>query len=107
MNWQSPMSAATSIVQSIRSALRQRRMTYRHLAALIGVSEPTVKRDLSRGDFSLSRLDRMCDVLDLSLSDLASASTAGTAFLTQLSLEQERALVRDPRLLVVTYLAVN
>ena len=101
------MSAATSIVQSIRSALRQRRMTYRDLAASIGVSEPTVKRDLSRGDFSLSRLDRICDVLDLSLSDLANAAAAGGSFLTQLSQEQERALVRDPRLLVATYLVVN
>jgi transcriptional regulator with XRE-family HTH domain len=82
-------------------------MTYRELAAAIGVSEPTVKRDLSRGDFSLSRLDRMCDVLDLSLADLAQTPVTGTSLLTQLSKEQERALVRDPRLLVVTYLVVN
>jgi DNA-binding Xre family transcriptional regulator len=100
------MSAATSIVQTIRATLRQRRMTYRELAAAIGVSEPTVKRDLSRGDFSLSRLDRICDVLELSIADLAQ-TTAGTTLLTQLSEQQERALVRDPRLLVVTYLVVN
>jgi DNA-binding Xre family transcriptional regulator len=100
------MSAATSIVQAIRGALRQRRMTYRELAANIGVSEPTVKRDLSRGDFSLSRLDRICDVLELSIADLAQTA-AGTTLLTQLSEQQERALVRDPRLLVVTYLVVN
>jgi DNA-binding Xre family transcriptional regulator len=101
------MSAATSIVQSIRSALRQRHMTYRELAAAIGVSEPTVKRDLSRGDFSLSRLDRICDALNLSLSDLTQVSAAGSTLLTQLSEQQERALVLDPRLLVVTYLVVN
>jgi len=100
------VSAATSIVQAIRGALRERRMTYRELAAAIGVSEPTVKRDLSRGDFSLSRLDRICDALDLSITDLAHAP-AGAGLLTQLSEQQERALVRDPRLLVVTYLAVN
>lgn len=82
-------------------------MTYRELAAAIGVSEPTVKRDLSRGDFSLSRLDRICDVLELSLADLAQNQVPGTTLLTQLSEQQERALVRDPRLLVVTYLVVN
>ena len=101
------MSAATSIVQAIRAALRGRRMTYRELAAAIGVSEPTVKRDLSRGDFSLSRLDRICDVLELSLADLAQNQVSGATLLTQLSEQQERALVRDPRLLVVTYLVVN
>jgi len=100
------MSAASSIVQGIRGALRQRRMTYRQLAAAIGVSEPTVKRDLSRGDFSLSRLDRICDVLELSLADLLLSSPSATR-LTQLSEQQERALVRDPTLLVVTYLVVN
>jgi len=100
------MSAATAIVQAIRSALRARRMTYRELAAAIGVSEPTVKRDLSRGDFTLSRLDRICDVLDLSLAELAQVQSAQT-LLTQLSEQQERALVRDPRLLVVTYLLAN
>jgi len=101
------MSAATSIVQAIRAALRQRRMTYRELAAALGVSEPTVKRDLGRGDFSLSRLDRICDVLELSLTDLAQNQITGATLLTQLSAQQERALVRDPRLLVVTYLVVN
>ena len=82
-------------------------MTYRELAAAIGVSEPTVKRDLSRGDFSLSRLDRICEVLELSLSDLAQSPANGSALLTQISEQQERALVRDPRFLVVTYLIVN
>lgn len=101
------MSAATSIVQAIRSALRHRRMTYRELAAVIGVSEPTVKRDLSCGDFTLARLDRICDALELSLADLAQNQVAGAGLLTQLSELQERALVRDPRLLVVTYLVVN
>ena len=101
------MSAATSIVQNIRGALRQRRMTYRDLATAIGVSEATVKRDLSRGDFSLRRLDRICEVLDYSLSDLAQAPAAGSALLTHLSERQELELVKEPRLLVVTYLLVN
>ena len=101
------MSAATSIVENIRGALRQRRMTYRDLATAIGVSEATVKRDLSRGDFSLRRLDRICDVLDYSLSDLAQAPAAGSALLTHLSEQQELELVKEPRLLVVTYLLVN
>jgi len=71
------------------------------------VSEPTVKRDLSRGDFTLARLDRICDALELSLADIAQNQAAGAGLLTQLSEQQERALVRDPRLLVVTYLVVN
>jgi DNA-binding Xre family transcriptional regulator len=104
---ESSVDASRLVVQSIRAALRQRGMTYRELASALGVSEPTIKRDFSRGDFSLSRLDRICAVLDLTLGDLVQGSATPTAALSQLSERQERALVRDPRLLVVTYLLVN
>lgn len=100
------MSAAQTLVRNIRSALRQRGMTYRQLADLLELSEPTIKRDLSRGDFSLGRLDRICDVLELSLADLVDGGQAPTS-LQELSEAQERALVRDPQLLLLTYLLVN
>jgi transcriptional regulator with XRE-family HTH domain len=101
------MGTAQDLVRSIRNVLKQRSMTYRQLAAALGVSEPTVKRDLSRGNFSLSRLDGICGVLDVTIADLCQGTGAGTPPLTQLSEVQERALVRDPRLLLVTYLLIN
>jgi DNA-binding Xre family transcriptional regulator len=101
------MTASTSIVQAVRGLLKQRGMTYRDLAHAIGVSEPTVKRDFSRRDFALARLDRICDALGVTLGDLLQGSVAAAAALTQLSRQQEQALVRDPRLLVVTYLLAN
>lgn len=100
------MSAGQTLVRNIRTVLRQRGMTYRQLAELLGLSEPTIKRDLSRGDFSLGRLDRICEVLDLSLADLVDGGQAPGA-LHELSEAQERALVRDPQLLLLTYLLVN
>jgi DNA-binding Xre family transcriptional regulator len=100
------MDASKQLLQSMRAALRQRGMTNRELAEAIGVSEPTIKRDFSRGDFALSRLDRICAVLDLSLADLVQGGGSASA-LTQLSEQQERALVRDPRLVLLTYLLVN
>jgi DNA-binding Xre family transcriptional regulator len=99
------MARSAAVVQAIRALLRERGMTYRDLAQALGLSEPTIKRDLSRGDFSLGRLDRICDVLDVSLGDLVHG--AGMPALTQLSEKQEKALVRDRKLLLVTYLIVN
>jgi DNA-binding Xre family transcriptional regulator len=101
------MSRSNSILQALRVHLRQRGMTYRELAQALGISEPTVKRDFSRGDFSLSRLDRICDVLDVSIADLAQGQPSLSSALTELSEKQERALVRDRKLLLVTYLIVN
>ena len=99
------MSESRLVLQAIREQLRTRGLTYKDLAGKLGVSEPTVKRDLSRGGFSLHRLDAILGVLDISLGELL-ASGKGER-LTRLSEAQEQALVGDPKLLVVTFLAVN
>jgi transcriptional regulator with XRE-family HTH domain len=101
------MDASRQLLAAIRALLRERGMTYRELAEALGVSEPTVKRDFSRGDFSLSRLDRICEVLEVSLAELANGASTSRHSMTQLSEQQERALVREPRLLLLTYLLVN
>lgn len=101
------MAQSQLLLQAIRAQLRTRGITYRELAGMLGVSEPTVKRDLSRGDFALSRLDRICEVLELSLADLVAGDATGATVLTQLSAEQETALVSDPKLLLAAYLLVN
>lgn len=100
------MPGSQLIVQAIRDLLRARGLTYRELAAKLGVSEPTVKRDLSRGGFSLGRLDRICEALDVSVVDLI-RNEGAASILTQLSADQERALVADPKLLLATYLIIN
>jgi transcriptional regulator with XRE-family HTH domain len=100
------MSAARALLSGIKAALRMRGLTYRQLADLIGVSHATVKRDLSRGRFSLRRLDQICGALGLSLNDLTQPPEA-LDLVTQLSEAQELALINQPKVLVVTYLLVN
>lgn len=99
------MSGSAILVKGIKTRLKVQGISYRRLAELIGISEPTVKRDLARGNFSLERLDRICDALGVSVSDLV--EPAENAPMTELSEQQEQALVTDPRALVVTYLIVN
>jgi IS30 family transposase len=48
------MSARLTILASVKALLRARNMPYRDLARAIKVSEATIKRDLSRGTFSLA-----------------------------------------------------
>lgn len=100
------MSATQALLRGIKSALRVRKLTYRQLAKDIGVSEATIKRDLSRGHFSLHRLDQICDALQLSLTDLTQP-IEGAEVITQLSEAQEVAIAGHPKNLVVTYLLVN
>jgi transcriptional regulator with XRE-family HTH domain len=99
------MGSTSVIVRGIKARLKARGVTYRELAARLGVSEPTIKRDLGRGNFSLQRLDGICDVLGVGVADLIAAED--TSALTELSEQQEQALATNPRALVVTYLIVN
>lgn len=96
---------AAELVQGIKAHLRKEGITYAELARRLGLSLPTVKRDLARGDFPLRRLDQICRVLEVGVADLLRPSDLHA--LTMLSDEQEQALVTDPRLLLVTYLLLN
>jgi DNA-binding Xre family transcriptional regulator len=85
----------------IKAALRTRKLTYRELAMRIGISEATIKRDMSRGHFSLRRLDQICSAMELTLADLIQPPE-DLALVTQLSEVQEIALANQPKILVVT-----
>jgi len=99
------MTGTAKLVQGVKARLRAQGMTYRELARKLALSEPTIKRDLARGNFTLERLDRMCEVLGVGVEDLL--SSPDTTPLTELTEQQEHALVSSPKLLLVTYLIVN
>lgn len=85
------MSARLALLNGIKRALRARKVTYRELAKSIGVSEATVKRDLSRGSFSLLRLDEICSSLGLTLSDLTQRPEAAEVITRPQRLPRARA----------------
>ena len=99
------MTGSVQLVHGVKAHLRAQGITYRDLASRLGLSEPTVKRDLASGRFTLERLDRICEVLGIDLERLLSMPDA--APVTELTEEQENALVFHPKLLLVTYLVVN
>jgi transcriptional regulator with XRE-family HTH domain len=100
------VSDSKTLIRNLKSRLRADGVTYKTLAKRLGLSEPTVKRDLSRGGFSLERLDQMCHVVGVTIEELLQPPTIG-APLTELSAEQEHALVNKPKLLLAAYLTAN
>lgn len=100
------MSTAT-LIEAIKRRLRAQGITYQALARRLKVSEPTVKRDLARGDFSLSRLDEICSILGATIADLANDEPVRQLRITQFTNAQERALAGDPKLVLLAYLLVN
>lgn len=100
------VSNSKTLLKNLKSRLRADGIGYRELAARLRLSEPTIKRDLSRGAFSLERLDRICEVLGVTLEELLQPQ-GGAVLLTELSAEQEQALVSRPKLLLAAYLIAN
>lgn len=95
------MSTTVDLVRQIKSALKAAGMTYADLARELGLAESSVKRMLARGDMPLSRIDAICRALKLDFAELAARVVDAEPLLAELTLEQETAVVRDEKLLLV------
>lgn len=96
------MSSTQSLVALIKAELKSQDLSYAELAQALSLSESSVKRMLAPGgEMPLSRVDEICRVLKVDFVELAARLAAQSPELRELSLEQERAVVADPRLLLV------
>ena len=96
------MSTTHDLVTALKAELKRAGLTYGQLAQAIGLAESSVKRLFSRGDFTLARIDQILAVLKLDFADLARQVAMATPARRELSEAQEEAVVRDPKLLLVT-----
>lgn len=101
------MSLAYEIVDTTKRLLKARGITYAQLAPKLGRSEAAVKRMFASGSITIARLEQICDVLGIGLAELAEHARASRTPLTELTLEQEEELIRDPALFLALYLALN
>jgi transcriptional regulator with XRE-family HTH domain len=102
------MGDTSRIILALKRGLRSRGITYAMLAKRIALSEPSVKRILSRGSLSLPRLEKICAAAGLSMEELIRPVSPGPAETSStLSAVQETALAADPPLLACFYLLTN
>ncbi|MGE0873354.1 MAG: helix-turn-helix domain-containing protein [Burkholderiales bacterium] len=95
------MAQTPALVEAIKRELRARQLTYAQVAKHLGYSEAGVKRMFSRGEFTLGRIDRICEFLGLEFSDIARQLGGPEAVVSRLTEEQEEQLVADPKLMLV------
>jgi transcriptional regulator with XRE-family HTH domain len=95
------MATSADLVLALKQELKSARLTYADLARRLGMAESSVKRMLSRGEMSLSRLDAICRALKLDFAELARRVADAQPLVTELTREQERAVVADKKLLLV------
>lgn len=102
-----PRTSPTLLVTELKRTLRAQQITYARVAAELKLSLPTVKRMFSRAVFTLERFERICALAGTSLAEVAARSAERAAPVRQLTLAQERQIVSDPQLLLVTWLVLN
>jgi len=95
------MSTTADLVLALKKELKASQMTYAQLASALGMSESSVKRMLSVGEMSLSRVDAICRALKLDFADLARRVADNQHLVAEMTQEQERAVVADKKLLLV------
>jgi DNA-binding Xre family transcriptional regulator len=101
------MAQLTLLVEELKRQLRAQGITYGDIARSLGLSESSVKRMFSKQSFSLARFEQICNSAGLEIGDLIEAMNARREYLTELSPEQEDALLANPKLLLLAYLLIN
>jgi DNA-binding Xre family transcriptional regulator len=101
------MAQARALIGGLKQVLKSRGVTYAEIARRLGMSEASIKRIFAKGSFTLERLDKICDVLGIQITDLAKMVEHEAERVVQLTLQQEREIVADPKLLLVAVHALN
>jgi hypothetical protein len=101
------MARTAALVDSLKRELRARNITYAAVARRLDMSEASVKRMFSQKEFTLSRVDAICEVAGIEFTDLARALAAPDAVISQLSYEQEKEFVDNQKLMLVALLSLN
>lgn len=95
------MSTTADLVTALKKELKAAGLTYADLAQRLDMAESSVKRMFAKGDMALSRVDEVCRALRMDFAELARKVADAQPLLTELTQEQERAVVADKKLLLV------
>lgn len=101
------MAQSQALIQTLKKALKAQGLTYAQVAAGLDLSEASVKRLFAQGNFSLERLDQICRLAGMEITDLVRLMESERNHLSELSPAQEQELVSDIKLLLVAFLVVN
>ena len=101
------MSQTAQLVDTLKKLLRERKITYSDVASHLNLSEANVKRMFSKRHFTLNRLEEVCTLANADLSYLMSRMHEGSLIIDELSLEAEKELVANVKLLMMAQLLIN
>ncbi|HWH84387.1 MAG TPA: helix-turn-helix transcriptional regulator [Burkholderiaceae bacterium] len=101
------MSTTHDLVRALKAELKAAGITYAQLAAELGMAESSIKRVFAKGDMPLSRIDEVLRVLKMDFAELARQIADAQPLRRELTLEQEQAVVKDRKLMLLAICAFS
>ena len=101
------MSQAAALLRTLRRELKAQGVTYADVAVRLQLSESSIKRMFSESKLSVDRLDALCKIVGLEISDLVQKMGEERQRIEMLTKEQEREVADDQKLLLVAICALN
>ena len=101
------MAQTRELVTTLKAALKSEGKTYADVAVALELTEASVKRIFSQQNFSLDRLDRVCQMLGMEISDLVQMMNERRQQLQQLTWAQEQEITGDVTLMLVAVCVLN
>ncbi|MCP4326169.1 MAG: helix-turn-helix transcriptional regulator [Alteromonadales bacterium] len=101
------MSQSHHLISALKVQLKVHSKTYADVAKHLGLSQASVKRLFSDGNLSISRLELICDFINLPFTELVLSMNIESYKITSLSLLQEQEIADDIMLLLVAVCVIN
>ena len=101
------MAQTRELIKALKTALKAQGKTYADVAVELELTEASVKRLFSQQSFSLSRLDQVCHMLDMEITDLVQLMNEQQQRLQQLTVEQEKEITDDVTLTLIAVCVLN
>jgi transcriptional regulator with XRE-family HTH domain len=102
-----PDSQIPAWVRELKRALKAAGKTYADVARQLEVSEPSVKRTFSLGNFTLDRFEQVCLIAGITMHELLERASERPPAVSRLTNEQEEELFGNIRLLLIANLVLN
>lgn len=101
------MKQTSQLLLQLKKSLKTSGVTYKDIAFHLKMSEANVKRMFANNNMPLQRLESICNLIKLELTDLLHIIEDSQKHIKSLSLAQEQSLISDPKLLLVAVSVKN
>ncbi|MEJ2618818.1 MAG: helix-turn-helix transcriptional regulator [Candidatus Thiodiazotropha sp.] len=103
------MAQTLQLIDTLKRSLKAHGLTYADVARYLNLSEANVKRLFAKRRFTLERLEQICQLMEMEISDLVQEMNdwVGAKAISSLSLEQEAEIAGNTELLLVTVCVLN